>query len=609
MDNVYNIIELANVHGGDINYIFSLLKEFSEFKQGFGVKFQPFKYDEIATSDYEWYPVYQKLYFSPDEWKKIFLQAKETKDVWVDVFDAYSVQIIRENLPLIVGLKFQTSALDNRKLFKNLADLDLSRVKVIVNIAGHDIDEIKKYAQRIALELKPAELILQAGFQGYPTKLEDSGLHKIQMLKNKFKCKISFTEHLDPEDDESLRLPVAAALAGAQIIEKHVKHSTLETKYDFQSSVKVDAYKKYVELLRNGSDLDSFINDKERLLLKSDSAFVSKNEEAYLKKTTQKPLAARNLEAGQLLSLQDDLSFKRSPAEGMAIDRIEGSVRGFNLLNANKLENAAFGEEDFRKAKIAVIIACRMKSTRLPKKAILPIGRISSIELCIKHALQFENADEVILATSTEEEDAVLENYTYSDQVIFHRGHPEDVIERYLDIAAQRNIDVVIRVTGDMPYISNDVCQILLKSHFAAGADYTNARKAAVGTNLEIMNARALKKIKEYFPSADYSEYMSYYFWNNPDYFKLNFVDLPDDLARDYRLTLDYSEDLEMFRKIEEYFVPRGEKFSLPKLFEYLDNHPEVAKINVDCVLKYKADPALIDLLKQKTTIKIAQAE
>jgi len=178
-------------------------------------------------------------------------------------------------------------------------------------------------------------------------------------------------------------------------------------------------------------------------------------------------------------------------------------------LDKNKQENEGFEERDFRKAKIATIIACRMKSTRLPKKAILPIGDISSIELCIKHTLQFENVDEVILATSTEDEDAILEKYTYSDEVIFHKGHPDDVIERYLGVAEKRGIDVVVRVTGDMQYISNDIAQILLKSHFETGADYTNAREAAIGANLEIMNVRAMRKIKKYFPSADYSEYMS----------------------------------------------------------------------------------------------------
>ena len=61
-----NILEVANVHGGDIDYIYELLKEFQEFNKedGFAIKFQPFQYDNLATEDFEWYEVYKKLYFN-----------------------------------------------------------------------------------------------------------------------------------------------------------------------------------------------------------------------------------------------------------------------------------------------------------------------------------------------------------------------------------------------------------------------------------------------------------------------------------------------------------------------------------------------------------------
>ena len=55
MNKIYNILEVANTHGGDISYILKLLDEFEEFKKnnGFGIKFQPFKYNQIATEDFE----------------------------------------------------------------------------------------------------------------------------------------------------------------------------------------------------------------------------------------------------------------------------------------------------------------------------------------------------------------------------------------------------------------------------------------------------------------------------------------------------------------------------------------------------------------------------
>ena len=39
------------------------MNEFSSYDKNVGIKFQPFKYDEIALEDFEWYPVYQTLFF------------------------------------------------------------------------------------------------------------------------------------------------------------------------------------------------------------------------------------------------------------------------------------------------------------------------------------------------------------------------------------------------------------------------------------------------------------------------------------------------------------------------------------------------------------------
>ena len=251
---------------------------------------------------------------------------------------------------------------------------------------------------------------------------------------------------------------------------------------------------------------------------------------------------------------------------------------------------------------IAAIIACRLKSTRLRKKALLKVGNLTSIELCLKNILKVENLNQVILATSDLPEDTELKKYTYSDNVIFHVGDPVDVIERYLTAIDLYKVDVVIRLTGDCPYPSNEIIQTLMKSHFETGADYTAAKKSAIGTDPQIFNTTTLKKIRELFPKTDYSEYMNAYVVNNPQCFKINLVDLPYNLVRNYRLTLDYKEDLDVFRKIERYFHENNLEFSLPKLFLFLDANPDIAKINQKMHIKYVHDKKLVKEIKMATT-------
>jgi spore coat polysaccharide biosynthesis protein SpsF (cytidylyltransferase family) len=62
----------------------------------------------------------------------------------------------------------------------------------------------------------------------------------------------------------------------------------------------------------------------------------------------------------------------------------------------------------------------------------------------------------LFLATSTLNEDLELEKFVHSPNVVFHQGDPDDVIQRYLDITRKLKIDVIIRVTADMPFIDNE---------------------------------------------------------------------------------------------------------------------------------------------------------
>lgn len=307
---------------------------------------------------------------------------------------------------------------------------------------------------------------------------------------------------------------------------------------------------------------------------------------------------------GQLVS-RHDLVFRRTEQTGLTLSQIDELQARFSILKKDLNENVTVKDSDFKNANIAVIVACRMKSSRLKQKAILPIKGVPAVERCLQNCSILPHANHIILATSTLEEDSVLKDYTFNEKVIFWQGDPEDVISRYLGVCDLYGIDVIIRVTADMPVISPEITEFLLKSHFSTGADYTCSNRQAVGTSPQIFNVEALRRVIDYFGRADYSEYMVYYMSNNADIFKVNSIDLPDKLIRDYRLTLDYQEDLEMFDRLYEKLSENNLDPSLKNVYKILDQNPDIPKINNHLTLTYKTDQALIDKLSRVTRIKL----
>lgn len=268
----YFILEHANAHGGSIETLLQTIDEFHDLKGNFGMKFQPFKYDKIALPNFRAFEIYKELFFTSDEWKKILKKASETKDVWIDVFDEYSCQIIEENIDIIRGVKFQSSILYNSVVLGLLSQLEFAGKKVIINISGIDITALDEILNRFKQELSPEEIVLQIGFQAYPTELADSGLAKIKVLREKYpQYQISFADHIGADELEAIYTPSIAFSMGAKYVEKHICKSGEKAKYDHFSS-----------LTREG--INSVLKSLSLIEQSLSNEFINKREAEYLKK-------------------------------------------------------------------------------------------------------------------------------------------------------------------------------------------------------------------------------------------------------------------------------------------------------------------------------------
>lgn len=257
-------------------------------------------------------------------------------------------------------------------------------------------------------------------------------------------------------------------------------------------------------------------------------------------------------------------------------------------------------------SKICALIAVRMKSKRLPKKALVDICGYTAIERVVNNLKSSEMVDEIILATSTNEDDDPIEELAKKKGLHFFRGDEDNVIKRFIDAGNKFNANIIVRVTGDCPLISYELTDYLIKSHIKTGADYTGIEmgKVPVGTFSEVINLSALEKLSKQNLNFDYSEYMTFYFKNNPDIFSLNMISPPEAyISPDYRLTLDYPADLELFRIIFKELEVGNNAIPLSKTIAFLNQHPQIAKVNQDLPTKWMNDQQLIIKLNTITVI------
>lgn len=114
----------------------------------------------------------------------------------------------------------------------------------------------------------------------------------------------------------------------------------------------------------------------------------------------------------------------------------------------------------------------------------------------------------------------------------------------------------------------------------------------------------ALKRLKRLMPDASYSEYMLFYFKNNPEHFKLNRVVLPQKYQRsDLRLTLDEAADLALFNRLFQFLAVGYDPVSFDRIVEFFDRYPEAARINRGVALKWADDAPFVAFLDRVTKI------
>lgn len=232
--------------------------------------------------------------------------------------------------------------------------------------------------------------------------------------------------------------------------------------------------------------------------------------------------------------------------------------------------------------KIGFLITARLKSTRLPSKVIKDLNGRTVIERIIDRIKEIRGVSSVVLCTSGNTQDKPLIEIAKSNGIDYFIGSADDVLQRLLDAAKLFKLDYFLGITADNPLISIRHSDLIVHEVKKNKFDFIKVEGLPIGCATCAIRVKALEtvcKIKTVIDTEIWGALI-----DRPEVFNIKKIKARGKLNRpELRFTLDYAQDLEFIRNIYS-SVPFERVVSLSNVIDYLDDNPEVAKINQDCI-------------------------
>ncbi|MBS4030999.1 MAG: hypothetical protein KGZ63_06205 [Clostridiales bacterium] len=233
--------------------------------------------------------------------------------------------------------------------------------------------------------------------------------------------------------------------------------------------------------------------------------------------------------------------------------------------------------------KTGILITARLKSTRLPLKALKDLNGKTVLERVIERAKQVNGIDEIILCTSFNPQDRPLVDIAAHNHIFYFTGEEDDVLQRLFMAGKFYGLDNIINITADNPLFSiYHANQVVDKMRAGDSADYVKVNGLPLGTAVTGIRQKAIQLVCQVKNNTQ-TEIWGYFF-NYSEIFNGKILQASGKLNRpDLRLTLDYEEDYLVLNRIYASISPDG----VPNLYhviDYLDSNREIANINKGCI-------------------------
>lgn len=231
---------------------------------------------------------------------------------------------------------------------------------------------------------------------------------------------------------------------------------------------------------------------------------------------------------------------------------------------------------------ITAIIQARTGSTRLPNK----IFRLLKGKPLIWHVVErlkwSKRIENIIIATTVNPKDDLIEYWASENSIPFFRGSEEDVLDRYYKTAIHYNCSTIVRITADDPFKDPEIIDKvidLLKYENIDFAYNNNPPSFPEGLDTEVFSFSALEIAARSANDLFEREHVTQYFYRNMNKFKQKNLSYSKNISN-LRWTIDTENDFKMAELVYENLWQEGKIFLLNDILTLLERKPEIMDIN-----------------------------
>ena len=194
-------------------------------------------------------------------------------------------------------------------------------------------------------------------------------------------------------------------------------------------------------------------------------------------------------------------------------------------------------------------------------KVLKKIGNKTILEIIVYRLKKSKKISNIIIACSDNHDDQKIISLCKKKNFNYFIGSENNVLKRYYDLANKKNINNIVRITSDCPFIDHEIVDKVIDKFLKKKLDYCSNILPPTypdGFDAEVFTFKSLKESYLNAKDENDKEHVTQYMQRNKNFKKYNVRSRKN--FSNLRLTIDENVDLKTLRTI---FKNSDEKYNL----------------------------------------------